>query len=381
MALVDRISASLLPSTMAHIVVCEDDASTRHLITAVLTKAGHVVEAFDNGLNGYVRLLEGDVELLISDVQMPGKDGFALVAQVREDVRLMEMPCILLTSLQERAHMRIGMTSGADDYVTKPFQPSELLEAVNSQLKRAMQLHILHVDEMARSVSTAVGERTNELMAKYEKQLQRELQSRWERGHSGRSELCGSLVGCTLLQQEDWLNALSSTQMADMMRHFFNKVADCAALFNAEHLQFVGDGLLIVFDASSDTASVHHASRAERLMQSMGAIRSSMQTYVREQFSADAAVPQFSCGLVVHEGSISLGKMDGLTGGIEQLVPVGQNMQLISKLLKAGQLLGWHTVFSDCALAHWQKREMNPRISEQREAKMGGQILRIHRGE
>ena len=108
---------------MALIVVCEDDATTRTIITAVLTKAGHHVEAFDNGLDGYARLLEGDAELLISDVQMPGKDGFALVAQVREDKRLMEMPCILLTSLQERAHMRIGMTSGADDYVTKPFKP------------------------------------------------------------------------------------------------------------------------------------------------------------------------------------------------------------------------------------------------------------------
>lgn len=366
---------------MALIVVCEDDLSTRTVITAVLSKAGHVVEAFDNGHKGYARLLEGDVELLISDVQMPGKNGFALVAQVREDKRLMEMPCILLTSLHERAHMRIGMTSGADDYVTKPFQPSELLDAVSSQLKRAMQLHILHLDETTRTVNAAVGERTNELMVQYEKRLQDELQSRWERGQIANSELSGSLIGCAIVQQEAWLHALSSTQMADMARHFFTKLADCAALFNAEHLQFVGDGLLIVFDTSADTHSMHHASRAHKLMQSMGAIRSSMQTYVHEQFASVANTPPFSCSLVLHVGRISLGKLDGLVGGIEQLVPVGQDMQLVSKLQKAGQALGWHTVFSDAALIEWAKQGMSPAIAEQREAKIGAQILRVHRGQ
>lgn len=367
---------------MALIVVCEDDATTRTIITAVLTKAGHQVEAFADGLAGYARLLEGDAELLISDVQMPGKDGFALVAQVREDKRLMELPCILLTSLQARAHMRIGMTSGADDYVTKPFQPIELIDAVSSQLKRAMQLHILHTDETARTVNLAVGERTNELMAGYERRLQKELQSRWERGSTGRTELSGSLVGCTMLDQEAWLSALSSTQMADLAKHFFNKVADCAALFNAEHLQFVGDGLLIVFDREADTASMHHAGRAQRLTQSMAAIRSSMQAYVREQgfvVTSGQPLPLFSCSLVLHEGRLSLGKMEGLAGGVEQLVPAGQDVQLVSKLLKAAQALGWQALLSDAALDHWKALGLGLTIAEQREAKIGAQILRIHR--
>jgi DNA-binding response OmpR family regulator len=368
---------------MALIVVCEDDASTRTLITAVLSKAGHQVEAFDNGLKGYARLLEGDAELLISDVQMPGKDGFALVAQVREDKQLMEMPCILLTSLQERAHMRIGMTSGADDYVTKPFQPSELLDAVNSQLKRAMQLHILHVDETLRTVDAAVGQRTNELMEMYEKRLQRELQSRWARTDTSSTELRGSLIACSLLQQDAWLQALSSTQMADFAKHFFSKVADSAALFNAEHLQFVGDGLLIVFDASKDTPSMHHAGRARKLLQSMNTIRSSMQAYVQEHLApaCTAPLPAFACSLVLHEGQLSLGKLDGVTGGIEQLVPVGQDVQLLSKLLKAGQMLGWQVLFSDAALVHWKAQDMSPIITEHRDVKIGAQMLRIHRGE
>jgi DNA-binding response OmpR family regulator len=374
-SLLGRITAFYTQHTMALIVVCEDDSSTRTLITAVLKKAGHVVEAFDNGLKGYARLLEGDVELLISDVQMPGKNGFALVSQVR--------PCILLTSLQERAHMRIGMTSGADDYVTKPFQPSELLEAVDSQLKRAMQLHISHLDETLRSVDTAVGRRTNELMDLYEKRLQRELQSRWSRADVGSSELSGSLVSCMIAHQDAWLQVLSGTQMADLARHFFNKVSDCAALFNAEHLQFIGEGLLIVFDEKVDTPSVHHASRARRLVESMDTIAASMRSYIAEHLSVaaskDQPLPRFRFAMAVHEGRLSLGKLDGLAGSIEQLVPVGQDVQFLARLLKAGQSLGWPVLLSAQALDHWKSKGLPLEVADQRFAKNGQDDLAIYR--
>jgi DNA-binding response OmpR family regulator len=367
---------------MALIVVCEDDASTRTLITAVLSKAGHIVEAFDNGLKGYARLLEGDVELLISDVQMPGKDGFALVAQVREDSKLLDLPCILLTSLQERAHMRIGMTSGADDYVTKPFQPSELMDAVNSQLKRAMQVFVMHLEDRERSVSAAVGERTNELMEMFEKQLQRELQSRWARSDTKSSELRGSLLSCAIVGQEAWLALLSSTQMADMAQHFFSKVADAAALFNAEYLQFVGDGLLIGFDKVADAPSLSHTGRALKLIQSMGAIRTSMQTYVREQLQGafpEQKLPSFAFSVVLHPGVLGLGKLDGVVGGIEQLVPVGQDVQLMSKLQKAGQTLRWPVLLSQDAVDALARLGSDLPVHEHVDIKLGGQAQRVYR--
>jgi DNA-binding response OmpR family regulator len=367
---------------MATIVVCEDDASTRILITAVLSKAGHQVEAFDNGLKGYARLIEGDVELLISDVQMPGKDGFALVAQVRDDMKLHDLPCILLTALNERAHMRVGMTSGADDYVTKPFQPSELLEAVNSQLTRAMRVHMMHVDETQRTVSTAVGERTNELMDMFEKRLQSELQSRWARSDTRSSELRGSLLGCAIVQQEVWLAMLSSKQMADMAQHFFSKVADSAALFNAEYLQFVGDGLLIAFDAATDAPSLNHTGRALKLIHSMASIRSSMQAYVREQLQSeflDQKLPSFAFSLALHPGVLGLGKLDGVAGGIEQLLPVGQDVQFISKLLKAGQALRWPVVLSQEAVDAQAKQGSDLPVHEHVDIKSGAQTQRIYR--
>ncbi len=367
---------------MALIVVCEDDASTRTLISAILSKAGHQVEAFDNGFKGFSRLCDGDVELLISDVQMPGKDGFALINDVREDTELHDLPCILLTALNERAHMRVGMTSGADDYVTKPFQPSELIEAVNSQLKRAMRVHIMHAGETQRTVDTALGERTNELMAAFEKRLQRELQSRWARSDTKSRELRGSLLGCAIVQQDQWLELLTSTQMADMARHFFSKVADSATLFNADYLQFVGDGLLIVFDATTDAPTLSHTGRALKLSQSIGAIRSSMQAYVREQLQSvfpDQKLPSFSFSLVLHPGVLGLGKLDGVAGGIEQLLPVGQDVQLIFKLLKVAQALRWSLLLSQEAVDAQTKEGSALPVHEHVAIKLGAQERRIYR--
>lgn len=65
-------------------------------------------------------------DLVVSDVQLPLIDGFEVLDQVRGDLSLAGTSVILLTSLQDRSYMRLGMTTGADDYLTKPFAPQEL---------------------------------------------------------------------------------------------------------------------------------------------------------------------------------------------------------------------------------------------------------------
>jgi DNA-binding response OmpR family regulator len=333
---------------MALIVVCEDDAMTRTLIAAVLDKAGHLVETFDNGFSALVRLMEGDVELLISDVQMPHKNGFELIADVRKQPYLVEMPCILLTSLDQRAHMRVGMTSGADDYVTKPFQPSELIAAVDSQLERAMQRYKEKARDVEKSVSAAVGERTNQLMRLYELRLREELQSRWERTDLNAQHLNGTLVCCSFLQSEAWASALTEAQLAVLLQRYFGKLADSAALFHAEYLQYVGDGLLLVFDAASDTSTVKHQDRALKWVNSLNILRASMQAFCRQQWP-ELSLPTFKPCLALHRGAVSLAKIEALGGGIDQSMPVGQAVGEMSKMLKTAQALRWSWVVSEAA--------------------------------
>jgi signal transduction histidine kinase len=78
-------------------------------------------------------------DLIISDVSMPGMDGFALCECVRANPRFAQTPFIFLTARGERADMRRGMGLGADDYVIKPFEPDDLLAAVNVRLARAAE--------------------------------------------------------------------------------------------------------------------------------------------------------------------------------------------------------------------------------------------------
>ena len=121
---------------MAKIVVLEDDTATRRLICAVLKKSGHDVLDVDNGAEGLLTVMAEQPDLVISDVEMPKMTGFEVLQNVRLEPETADTCFILLTSLSSRADMRKGMAQGADDYITKPFEPAELMDSVNAQLSR-----------------------------------------------------------------------------------------------------------------------------------------------------------------------------------------------------------------------------------------------------
>ncbi len=95
-----------------------------------------VVETASNGLEALGLLKSRKVDILITDVQMPGMDGMALLRQVRKDPELARLPLILISAQDDRSSVRLGMFSGADDYLTKPFTPEELILTVESRLRR-----------------------------------------------------------------------------------------------------------------------------------------------------------------------------------------------------------------------------------------------------
>jgi DNA-binding NarL/FixJ family response regulator len=98
-----------------------------------------VVETASDGVEAMRLLKSQHVDLLITDVQMPGMDGFALLMQVRKDPYLAGLPLILISAQDDRSSVRKGMASGADDYLTKPFSADELIQTVESRLQRLEQ--------------------------------------------------------------------------------------------------------------------------------------------------------------------------------------------------------------------------------------------------
>lgn len=128
---------------MQTILVCDDDKQIVEAIDIYLTGEGfQVIKAYD----GYEALeyLEGNqVDLLIVDVMMPGLDGIRTTLKVRENSSI---PIIILSAKSEDADKILGLNIGADDYITKPFNPLELVARVKSNLRRYTSLGSLNAE-------------------------------------------------------------------------------------------------------------------------------------------------------------------------------------------------------------------------------------------
>lgn len=122
---------------MYNILVCDDDKEIVEAIEIYLTQEGyHILKAYDG--EQALKLLESEeVHLLILDVMMPRLDGIRATLKIREKHNI---PIIILSAKSEDVDKILGLNVGADDYVTKPFNPLELIARVKSQLRRYMKL-------------------------------------------------------------------------------------------------------------------------------------------------------------------------------------------------------------------------------------------------
>ncbi len=122
---------------MAKILVCDDDKEIVEAIEIYLSQDGHeVLKAYD-GIEALGMLEKEKVDLLVIDIMMPRLDGIRATLKIREKNNI---PIIILSAKSEDADKILGLNVGADDYVTKPFNPLELVARVKSQLRRYMQL-------------------------------------------------------------------------------------------------------------------------------------------------------------------------------------------------------------------------------------------------
>ena len=122
---------------MANILVCDDDKDIVEAIEIYLTQEGyHILKAYD-GQEALDILNSETVDLLIIDVMMPRLDGIRATVKIRESNPL---PIIILSAKSEDTDKILGLNIGADDYITKPFNPLELIARVKSQMRRYTQL-------------------------------------------------------------------------------------------------------------------------------------------------------------------------------------------------------------------------------------------------
>ena len=121
----------------AHILVVDDDREIAAAIEKLLLLEGYRVTKAYDGMEAMDRLMIEDIHLIIMDIMMPRLDGLSATMRIREEKNI---PIIIISAKSQDSDKILGLSMGADDYVTKPFNPQELVARVKSQLRRYMLL-------------------------------------------------------------------------------------------------------------------------------------------------------------------------------------------------------------------------------------------------
>jgi two-component system, OmpR family, alkaline phosphatase synthesis response regulator PhoP len=131
----DRRVFERIATPMPRILAVDDEPNIVRLIEVNLTRHGYTVDTANNGVQALEKIRTNRPDLVVSDVMMPEMDGFELLSSIRRDPALESLPVIMLTAKAGDKDVMSGYSRGADMYLTKPFNPAELLAFV----KRILQ--------------------------------------------------------------------------------------------------------------------------------------------------------------------------------------------------------------------------------------------------
>jgi CheY-like chemotaxis protein len=315
---------------MARILVVDDDRIQRLVASQALTRAGHeVIEATD-GAEGLKSVRASQPDLVVCDVVMPGMNGYQFVTALRQDEAIAATPVIMLTSMAERAHMRLGMNAGADDYLSKPFSFEELSEAVDTLLAKRRKLEERLISSMNDSFSSALEEQRESLAAQYEEQLVQAIGDRWDENARGDAEvryehavvLKAQLVGSVPQQ-------VSATKDANaLVRRIYDAARDALHLFNAAHLLPAGSDMVAVYVDEADSARVRASVRAVRAAISLQ--------------KALAGLGVAGANIALHCGPVTVLRMgDPLHGGADSTVATGATMLELDSICDSTRASQW----------------------------------------
>lgn len=121
---------------MQRVLIVEDEVDIADLIMFNLQRAGYEVLKAHDGITGTETAIRERPDLIVLDLMLPGRDGYSVFREIRRDARTSRIPVIMLTARAQTEDRIQGLEAGADDYLTKPFSPKELVLRVNAILKR-----------------------------------------------------------------------------------------------------------------------------------------------------------------------------------------------------------------------------------------------------
>lgn len=317
---------------MAVVLLVEDDEAQRFLAAYALRAAGHDVHEAGDGPQALARARALRPEVVVCDVMMPGMTGYEVLASLRQERQFMSTPVILLTALSDRQHVRQGMTRGADDYLTKPYKPEELCEAVAAVLQRHRAHQEAFASTMSGAVEEALEDQKESLAKRYEDQLKVLINGRWVRKADAAGDVHyprAVVLLADLLGPDD--GSEPAPARAERLKQAQQAARDVLYLFGADHVLPHGNEYLGVFAGDEGTVTVPVELRAAR----------AALTLVRPGTKAAAA------SVALHAGPVNLIAIhDGLHGDQGQAVVPNETTSTGSNLREIGARAGWQVAAS-----------------------------------
>lgn len=324
---------------MKRVLVVEDEAAIRNNIVRLLKAEGFDAASAEDGAKGLDKVLEFNPDLILSDVNMPGLDGYGLLQAVRAHGDFADTPFIFLTAMDQRDSFRQAMRLGADDYLTKPFTRAELLEAVNTRLdKRERELSLQ---------SSRINKTEEALQRQFMRSLQGVAQDTFSELHPSNLAAGGEPKQATVLFSgirnfTSLSQRLEAPEVADLLTQYYQKACQPLLALHGTMLRFIGNGVMAVFFDSPE--QVNAPRRALLAALDLVVAAQEFRAWLNERF-ADRALPEFTVGVGVLTGNVVVVHM-----GDDPAV-VGDTVSEANRLEARTRELGW-SIAACCNTVH-----------------------------
>jgi serine/threonine-protein kinase PpkA len=329
---------------MTTILIVEDDDAIRNNITRLLKLEGYEIVSAVNGREGLERARELKPDVVISDISMPEMDGFALLEAIRADRDLATTSVMMLTALDDRASMRRGMTTGADDYLAKPFTRVELLEALGGLLKKRGRIE--------ETIQSAVQAREEHLRRAFTESLGGGRLPDKFGLEAPEGAIADQVMQATVLFSDirdftSLAERLSSNEVAELLTRYFERSCEPVLTNGGRHLKFIGDGLMAVFADTLSGSPLSAQRRAVSAALAMALAAHEFRTWLDKRF-AQRGLPPFAIGVGLHAGEVTICQLGTIQ--TKETTPIGDTVNTAARLEAASKELGWTVVASEAVL-------------------------------
>ncbi|RYX94051.1 MAG: response regulator [Comamonadaceae bacterium] len=326
---------------MTTVLIVEDDDAIRMNITRLLKLEGFNIMSATNGREALERARSIRPDVIVSDVSMPEMDGLQLIQAIRADKSLATVPVMLLTALDDRASMRRGMSSGADDYLAKPFTRAELLEALQGLLrKKAVIDNVIESELTEREASLrqafmdSLGGTTSALQVdRFAIEVPEDAAVDQV---AQATVLFSDIRNFTSIAEK-----LSSAEVAELLTEYFERSCGSVLKNGGKHLKFIGDGLMAIFTDSTTGSPLPAARRAVSAALAMALTTNEFRAWLHDRFS-DRGLPDFAIGVGLYSGEVTICRLGTLQN--KEITPIGDTVNTAARLEAASKDLGWTVV-------------------------------------